>query len=69
MLILTDTDILKDIEDFEMRIQAAQNKLASLPEGHLTITEHKKREASRRVLTDEIKHVKNLINIAREALQ
>lgn len=68
MLILTDEDIREDIRAFEARIAAARDKLAALPEGFLPLQEHKKREQTRQIYEDEIKHVKRLIGYAMEAL-
>jgi hypothetical protein len=68
MLILTDSEILTDIEDFKKRIQAAEAKLDMLPDGYLPYQEHKKRAQQQRVLEDEIAHVKRLIGIAAGAL-
>jgi len=68
MQLITNAEIKQDIEDFELRIQAAQQKLSELPAGQLPYQEHKRREQQRRVYEDEIKHVKRLIGYAEEAL-
>jgi hypothetical protein len=68
MLILTDDDIREDIRGFERRIQDAKDKLAALPEGYLPYQEHKKREKARRVLEDDVAHVRRIIHIAEESL-
>ena len=68
MLILTDKDIRQDIRGFEKRIQDAQDKLEALPETAGTWHAWKKLAEKRRVLNDEIWHVRKLISIAREAL-
>jgi hypothetical protein len=67
MLILTDEDILQDIENFKKRIQDARGKLDMLPTGHLPYPEHKKREKQRRDLLAEIKHVQKMRGYAEEA--
>jgi hypothetical protein len=69
MKIITDAELKKDLEGFYERLQIARNKLANLPAGHLPYQEHKKREQARRILEDEINHVKRLIGIAEEALE
>jgi hypothetical protein len=68
MLILTDADILADIIAYEDRIGDAQEKLDALPADADTWKEKKKLKEKRRALGDEIRHVRNLINIAEEAL-
>ena len=68
MEILTDQEILEDIQEFKKRITAAREKLSSLPEGHLAYPEKKKREHQRRLLQGEIRHIEKLIGYAAEAL-
>ena len=68
MLILTDADILADIIVFEDKIGAVQAKLDALPADAATWKEKKKLKEKRRALEDEIRHVRNMINIAEEAL-
>lgn len=67
-MILTQADILRDIEQFQERIAAAQNKLAALPTGYLPYPEYKKREKQRQNLQAEIEHVRNLMRIAQEGI-
>jgi hypothetical protein len=69
MLILTDKDILQDIENFKKRIQDAKFKLSELPATAGAWQAQKKLQEKRRILTSEIEHVKGLIGIAEEALQ
>ncbi|MBC8394273.1 MAG: hypothetical protein H8E17_17105 [Deltaproteobacteria bacterium] len=66
---LTTESILKDIEGYQTRISAAQNKLESLPAGRLPYPQHKRRQKQRRELEGEIQHVENLIRIANEAIE
>ncbi len=68
MLILTDEDIRQDIRAFNKRIQDAREKLEALPDHVGTRKEQKKLAEKKRILIDEILHVKGLISIAREAL-
>ena len=68
MMILTDEDILQDIENFKKRIQDAKAKLAKLPETAETWPARKKLDEKRRILTSEIEHVKRLIGIAEGAI-
>ena len=69
MQVLTDQEILEDIEDFKDRISDARQKLADLPEGYLPYSEHRKREKKRQDLQDDIEHIEKLISIARETLE
>ena len=66
---LSNESILKDIAEFSERITAAKSKLAALSAGYLPYPEHKKRETKRDDLLDDIKHVENLIKIAKEAIE
>jgi predicted nucleic acid-binding Zn-ribbon protein len=68
MLILTNEDIQEDIRGFEKRIQDAREKLSKLPQKAVSWKEHKKLDEKKRILNEEINHVKNLISIAEEAL-
>lgn len=68
MLILTDEDILQDIEGFQQRISQAEDKMAALPETANTWQANKKLANKRHILESEIEHVKRLIGIAEEAL-
>ena len=68
MEVLTEQEILDDIEDFKDRISAARQKLENLPEGYLSYSKHRKREKVRRDLQDNIDHIQKLIKIAEEAL-
>ena len=68
-LILTNEMIRSDLAGFQGRLQEARDKISKLPAGYLPYQEHKKREQTRRVLNDEIDHVKNLIHITNEAIQ
>lgn len=65
---LTRNEILEDITAFEERIKTAREKLAMLPVGRLRFKDHKKREVSRKVYLDEIRHVERLKSYAVEAL-
>jgi hypothetical protein len=67
-LILTQKQILDDIGIFQQRIRNAQEKLAALPQKANGYKEQKKLKFKRRVLKQEIKHVKGLISIASQAL-
>jgi adenine specific DNA methylase Mod len=69
MKLLTNSELMDDLEGYYDRLQIAKNKLANLPVGYLPIDENEKREKARRVLNDEIRHVENLIKIATEALK
>jgi predicted nucleic acid-binding Zn-ribbon protein len=66
---LTVSDIEQDIQAFEARISAARQKLAMLPEGHLPLKEHKKREQVRRDLVGKVHHIKTLIRFANEGIE
>ena len=66
---ITDEGIRQDIEQFRERISKAQAKLNELPDTAWTPKDRKKLKTQRKVLVDEIAHVKGLINIAEEALQ
>jgi hypothetical protein len=66
---LTVQDIKEDISEFEKRIQAARQKLALLPVGHLPLKEHKKREQVRRDLVGKVHHIKTLIKFANEGIE
>jgi hypothetical protein len=68
MLLITDEDIREDIRGFEQRIQDARDKLSALPATAETWQARKKLKEKRKILTDEIKHVRNLIGIGTEAL-
>ena len=68
MLNLTRHDILKDIENFQKRIDAAKAKLDMIPNGYLQYNEHRKREVSKQSYLDEISHCRRLIKYAEEAL-
>lgn len=66
---LTQDDILNDIAGYEERITAAKNKLVLISTEFLPYPEHKKRETRKDDLLDDIKHVENLIKIAKSALE
>jgi hypothetical protein len=68
MKIITDAELQQDLVDLYDRLQIARSKLNNLPVGYLPHKEHKKRGQKRRILNDEIEHVKRLIGIAEEAL-
>ena len=68
-IILTREIIEGDIVGFEARIQAARDKLSELPAAASTYKERKKLMDKRRKLQQEIKHVRGLISMAREALE
>ena len=68
MLLLTDEDIMKDIKEFEKRIQAAREKLSELPKTAETWQARKKSMEKGRILESEIEHIKRLMAIAVEAL-
>ncbi len=68
MLILTNDMILEDIRGFEKRIQGAKGQLSKLQETAETWETRKKLKEKRKILTDEIKHVRNLIGIGADAL-
>ncbi len=68
LLKLTRKEILNDIEVFKERIRAAEKKIAALPQKANGYKERKKLKLKRRVLEQEIEHVKGLIAIASEAL-
>jgi len=68
MLMLTNEDIREDIRGFEKRIQDAKKKLAKLPETAGTWQDRKKLAEKKRILNDEIRHVRKLIDMAQEAL-
>ncbi|UCE55763.1 MAG: hypothetical protein JSV31_10015 [Desulfobacterales bacterium] len=65
---LTTKDILSDIEGFKERIYKAQQKLQILPKNSPGPQERKRMKFKRRILEQEIDHVKRLIRIAKEAL-
>jgi hypothetical protein len=65
---LTKEDVLNDIERFEKRIQITQEKLTALPQKATGYKERKKLKFKRRILRQEIEHVKRLIAIAKETL-
>jgi hypothetical protein len=69
MMILTDEDILKDIEAFKQRIYEAQAKLAVLRADHASWKARKAAMNKRRILKADIEHCKRLISIAESALQ
>jgi hypothetical protein len=69
MLILTDRDILKDIEEFHERIRAARDKLSELPATAVAWKARKAAMNKRRILKADIEHCKRLISIAESALQ
>lgn len=58
-----------DIEGFKDRIYMAQQKLSALPRNVAGYQERKKVKFKRRTLKQEIKHVKRLIRIAKDALE
>lgn len=66
---LTEENILKDIEVFKKRIRNAQEKIAALPQKATGYKKRKKLKLKRRVLEQEIEHVKGMIAIASEALK
>lgn len=68
MMILTNEDILQDIENYERRIQAAQDKLAALAPTAGTWQARKKLKEKQYILGSEIRHVNKLIDIARGGL-
>jgi hypothetical protein len=65
---LTQDIILDEIEDYRKRIGDAQQKLSALPKNPAGFQERKKTDFKRRVLGQEVEHVKGLIRIAKEAL-
>ena len=65
---LTISDIKKDIEGFEARIETARQQIAGLPNGRLPFKEHKKREKIQRDCEAEVKHCQQLIVYAREGI-
>ncbi len=65
---LTRKEILNDIEVYKKRIRAAAGKIAELPQRTNGYKELKKLKFKRRILDQEIGHVKELIAIASEAL-
>ena len=68
MLDLTDEDILKDIEGFKARINQAKERLAALPATAPDWKGRKKLAEKKRILNDDIRHVRKLIDIAQRAL-
>ena len=66
---LTRENILNDIEIFEQRIRAAEEKIAALPQTANGYKKRKKLRLKRRVLKQEIGHVNGLIAIASKALE
>ncbi len=65
---LTKKDIQQDILGYQERIRTAQQKIAALPKNAPGSQERKRIKYKRRVLEQEISHVKGLIRIAKEAL-
>jgi hypothetical protein len=68
MLILTNEMIRSDLAGYQGRLQAARDRLAELPTAAGTWPEQKKLKEQKRILRDEIKHVRYLMAIATEAL-
>jgi phage gp16-like protein len=66
LLKLTRKEILNDIEVYKKRIRAAAGKIAELPQRTNGYKELKKLKFKRRILEQEIGHVKELIAIASE---
>lgn len=65
---LTQDIILDEIEEYRKPIWEAQQKLSALPKNPAGFQERKKTDFKRRVLVQEIEHVKGLIRIAKEAI-
>ncbi len=63
---LTHESIQQDIKAYQIRIQAAADRLAALPVGKY---ETRKDKSARRLLTSEIDHVHRLLVYARDALR
>ena len=68
MEIITDENIMSDIQEYESRIQEAELELSKLPTAQLPYQQHKAREATRRELKSESEHVRRLLGYAAEAL-
>lgn len=66
---LTKNDMRQDILDYQERIRIAQQKLSALPKNVVGYQERKKARFKRKVLEQEIEHVKRLILIASDALE
>ena len=65
---LTLQEIREDIAGYEDRIHLAKMNLANLPEGRLSLKEHKKRERQRREYESEIEHCLQLVRYANEGI-
>jgi hypothetical protein len=68
VLLLTNDMILEDIKNYEKRIRDAKAKLSDMPETAGTWKGQKKVNHKKKILQDEIKHIKRLVLIAEEAL-
>jgi hypothetical protein len=65
---LTDEIILSDIAGYEKRIILAKEKLAELPSSADGWKERKKLQDTKRALDADIKHIRQMIGYATEAL-
>ena len=65
---LTNEMILSDIAGYKQKIKTAKQKLAELPESTASWKERKKLKDKKQALEGDIKHIRQMIGYATEAL-